>query len=287
MNQLHIDVQLQRDGQAFTLRQDCQAFPLVLLGPSGSGKTTLLECIAGLLQPSAGTLHWNSKLWFDAVQAISVAAALRRVGYVMQDGALFPHLSIRDNILYPIRVAHLSRQQKQWRTQRADAILHDLGLMPIANNRPQDASGGEQVRCALARALCVEPQLLLLDEPFRGLDPQTSRTVQQALLGVLHKQQIPTILVTHDRNDALLFAETVWIIMQGQIVQSGTPQEVFPRPATVAIAEYLGVENLLPGRVTAQTKRRRIPSLPPLTATLPNVTTGIPIPILLWPLPKS
>lgn len=251
MNQLHVDVQLHRDAQTFRMLQECQTFPLVLLGPSGSGKTTLLECIAGLLQPDQGRLRWNETIWFDTSHAIAVAAAQRKIGYVMQDGALFPHLSIRDNALYPIRVAHLSRPQRQQRIQRADRLLHQLGLTAIANHRPQDASGGEQVRCALARALCIEPKLLLLDEPFRGLDPQTSRTVQQALLGILRQQQIPTILVTHDRNDALLFAECIWIIMQGQIVQTGTPQQVFPRPATVAIAEYLGVENLLPGQVTA------------------------------------
>lgn len=216
----------------------------VLFGASGSGKTTALRCLAGLARPDSGSIHFGTELWFEATQNEFLLPRLRRVGFVPQDYALFPHLSVTRNVAYGL--AHLDRAEQQ---RRVTETLRWLGLEGLEHRRPLELSGGQQQRVALARALVGRPRLLLLDEPLAALDTPTRLRLRHELRGWLRQAALPTVLVTHDRTEALALGDEVVVLHEGRNIQQGPPQEVFSRPASLMVAQTAAIETIQPGRV--------------------------------------
>ncbi|HWH72226.1 MAG TPA: ABC transporter ATP-binding protein, partial [Candidatus Sulfotelmatobacter sp.] len=218
----------------------------VLFGASGAGKTTLLRCLAGLEKPDAGIIRFGSETWFDAESRRWVPACARRVGFVPQEYALFPHLTVERNIAYG-----LSGLPKAEQHQRLETTLRWLGLAGLEKRLPAELSGGQQQRVALARAVVPRPRLLLLDEPLSALDAPTRLRLRTELRGLLAELGIPTILVTHDRTEALALGDELVVMDSGQVVQQGPVQEVFSRPANLTVAGIVAVETILEGQVTS------------------------------------
>lgn len=171
---------------------------LALCGPSGAGKTTILNCIAGLAQPAAGLLELNGRTLFSSANAIDTEPGRRNIGYVFQDHALFPHMTVERNVAYGLAGGHKAAHNKT----RVAKILESMNISHLGNRFPSQLSGGEQQRVALARALVTEPELLLLDEPLSALDPDTRLQLQSGLKALHQQWRIPFILVTHNRQEA-------------------------------------------------------------------------------------
>jgi molybdate transport system ATP-binding protein len=219
---------------------------LALFGPSGSGKTTVLRCVAGLERPQAGTIAADGQTWFDATHGGWVRPQERRVGYVPQGYALFPHLSVRDNIAFGMRGA-----DRGTRVRRVDELLASLGIVPLAARRPARLSGGERQRVAVGRALASDPLLLLLDEPLSALDEATKAEVRTALAETIRGAGTAALLVSHDATDVLALADRVAVLVDGEIRQQGLAEEVFLRPADEVVARLVGADVLGFGIVTA------------------------------------
>ncbi|HEX6761450.1 MAG TPA: ABC transporter ATP-binding protein [Gaiellaceae bacterium] len=211
---------------------------VAVVGPSGAGKSTLLRAIAGLVEPRSGRIAVGSDVWFDAERSISLAPDERRVGLVFQDYALFPHMTVRQNIEYA-------------RKHRADEYLERFRIAALADVKPPSLSGGERQRVALARALARDPQVLLLDEPISALDAHTKATVRAELHELLGTLEIPALLVTHDFEDAAALADRVSVVVDGQLRQAGTVAELVARPADAFVASFTGA-NLLHGAAVQQ-----------------------------------
>jgi molybdate transport system ATP-binding protein len=218
----------------------------VLFGPSGAGKTTVLRCLAGLERPDQGTIRFGGQVWFDAVTGNYMAPQRRGVGHVAQDYALFPHLSAAANVGYGLK--HLPPGE---RSRRVAEIINLVGLGGLEERKPSQLSGGEQQRVALARALVRRPQLLLLDEPLAALDAPTREQLRRQLRRLLREWGKPTVLVTHDRIEALALGDTVVLMEAGKVRQTGSVREVFGRPADAAAARIVGVETVAEGRVVS------------------------------------
>ncbi len=216
----------------------------VLFGASGSGKTTLLRCLAGLERPDRGRILMGETTWFDGARKLWLPARARDVGFVPQDYALFPHLTVARNVAYG-----LSGLSALERTARVTEALRWLGLEGLEQRRPAELSGGQQQRVALARATVRRPQWLLLDEPFAALDTPTRLRLRGELRQYLRQLAIPTVLVTHDRFEALALGDSVVVLHAGHNVQHGAGHEVFSRPVNLAVAEVTAVETIQPGRV--------------------------------------
>ncbi|MFL4478975.1 ABC transporter ATP-binding protein [Paeniglutamicibacter sp. ORCA_105] len=208
-----------------------------IVGPSGSGKTTLLRLIAGFENPDSGTIELNNRM---VAGDAWVPAHKREIGYVAQDGALFPHLSVAQNIAFGL--------DRSWnlagRSANARHVAELLDMVSlessIGQRRPHEISGGQQQRVALARALARKPKLMLLDEPFSALDAGLRVATRKAVADVLHAAEITTILVTHDQAEALSFADQVAVMRAGTLAQTGTPFSVYSRPTDQDTAEFLG-----------------------------------------------
>jgi iron(III) transport system ATP-binding protein len=210
-----------------------------IVGPSGSGKTTMLRIIAGFEAPDAGQVLLDGQLLADGPQ--SVPAHQRGIGYVPQDGALFPHLSVADNIGFG-----LPRHAPQ-RTSRIAELLEMVALdSAMLERRPHELSGGQQQRVALARALAQRPRLMLLDEPFSALDTGLRAATRKAVAQLLSGAGITTILVTHDQAEALSFADQVAVMRNGRLAQVGSPRDLYLRPSDPATANFLGEAVVLP-----------------------------------------
>ena len=206
---------------------------VALVGPSGSGKTTALRSVAGLTAPAAGRIAVDGETWFDAEALVNLAPDRRRVGLVFQDYALFPHLTVRGNVEYA-------------RKHAADEYLERFRIDRLADAKPGELSGGEKQRVALARALARDPQVLLLDEPLSALDAHTKTAVRSELHELLSGLGLPVLLVTHDFEDAAALADTVGVLVEGQLRQLGTPRDLVARPADSFVASFTGA-NLLDG----------------------------------------
>jgi molybdate transport system ATP-binding protein len=217
---------------------------LVLFGPSGAGKTTVLRAVAGLMRPDRGHILLDGRPWFDSEARLFVSPQGRRVGYVAQEAALFPHLTVRANVEYGLRGVPAEQ-----RRQRVESLLQLVGAGGWAERRPRELSGGQAQRVMLARALAPAPPLLLLDEPFGALDAATRRELRRELRGLLRDTGTAAILVTHDRYEAMAIGDDVAIMVDGRLRQVGPVAEVFRRPADPLAARALGVETVLAGIV--------------------------------------
>ena len=206
---------------------------LALAGHSGAGKSTVLRAIAGLDRPDRGRIEAGTDVWFDSAARVFVPPERRSVGVVFQQYALFPHLTVRGNVAFGGK-------------GRVDELLERFGIARLADARPGRLSGGERQRVALARALARGPAVLLLDEPLSALDASTRATVRAELRELLAEQALPTLLVTHDYEDAAALADRVGVLVDGRLVQIGTPAELVAAPATPFVAEFTGL-NLLVG----------------------------------------
>ncbi len=216
----------------------------VLFGLSGSGKTTVLRCLAGLERLTKGRIVFNGDIWADVDRGIMVPPQQRAVGFVFQDYALFPHLTVAENIAYGM--VSCSRAERR---QRVASLLEQMQLTGLEHRKPQALSGGQQQRVALARTLARNPRLLLLDEPLSALDLPTRLRLRGELRALLQKIGIPAILITHDWSEALYLGDSVVVMAQGGVLQTGSPQEVFTRPTHPDVASLVGVDNLIPGEV--------------------------------------
>jgi len=219
----------------------------VLFGPSGSGKTTILRCIAGLERPDSGRVRFQSKVWSDAETGAWATPQERRVGFVHQDYALFPHRTVAGNIGFGLR-----RETAGNRDSRVRDLLQRFGLSELADRKARNLSGGQQQRVALARALAPNPKLLLLDEPLAALDAPARQALGLELRGFLARSGVPSILVTHDRSEALLLGDRMAVVIQGRVRQVAPVEDVFSRPIDPEVARAVGVENVLPARVVAR-----------------------------------
>jgi molybdate transport system ATP-binding protein len=233
METLRLDLAHPLRSFALELSLEVGAEPLALVGPSGAGKTTLLHAIAGLLRPERGRIACGGT-WFDSEHGIDLPPEQRSVGLVFQDYALFPHLSVEENVRFGA-------------AGPVGQTLERLGIRGLAYERPDALSGGERQRVALARALAREPEALLLDEPLAALDAQTRAAVRSYLRGLLRELGLPTLLVTHDYADAVALASRIGVLVEGKLVQLGTPKELLTGPATPFVADLVG-GNLLFGR---------------------------------------
>ncbi|MBI2680052.1 MAG: ABC transporter ATP-binding protein [Candidatus Solibacter usitatus] len=217
----------------------------VLFGPSGSGKTTILRSIAGLEQPERGSIQFEKETWFDAARGVCLSPQQRRIGYLFQEFALFPHLTVRQNIEYGLR-----GRPPVARGEQAGQMMALVEIADLADRHPRQLSGGQAQRVALARALAPEPRLLLLDEPLASLDAPARSRLRGELRGLLIKAGTPALLVTHDRTEAIALGDQMVVVAGGKIQQVGPVQEVFSRPANLEVARSVGVETIVAGRVT-------------------------------------
>lgn len=206
-----------------------------LLGPSGCGKTTLLRAIAGLIQPTAGTIRFDKQL--VTLSSLVLPAHKRKIGYVPQEGALFPHLNVFENIAFGLDRSSLTKVQIK---QVVKEMLSLIELAGYEKRMPNQLSGGQQTRVALARALAVKPAIILLDEPFSALDAQLRVELRTDVIKLLRSQNTTAILVTHDREEALVSADVVALMRQGKIIQQGTPAQVYTSPLSAATAMSTG-----------------------------------------------
>ncbi len=216
----------------------------VLFGPSGAGKSTLLDCIAGLLRPDDGVIRINDELFFDSARGLSLSPQHRRTAYVFQSLALFPHLSVEENVAYGL--ANLSKSERKDRVERILVAFH---IEPLRARRPSELSGGEKQRVALARSLVTQPQLLLLDEPLTGLDAALRLAILQDLREWNAVNRIPILYVTHNREEVDAIGERVVALINGRVQESGTPRAVLEAPRSIALAQAAGFENLLHAQV--------------------------------------
>lgn len=225
---------------AFTLGKELA----VLFGPSGAGKSLTLQSIAGTIVPDAGRICIDGETMYDSAAGLMLPPQARRIGYVPQHYALFPHLSAADNIGFGL--TNLTRPE---RVHRVAEMLDLFALHGLAHRRPRELSGGQQQRVALARALAIQPRLLLLDEPFAALDAPLRGALRQELIEVQARWQITVLLVTHDLDDAFALGHQVIVYDRGRVIQQGLRHEVFFRPATRRVAEFVGTGNILPAVV--------------------------------------
>ena len=210
---------------------------LALIGASGSGKTTTLRMVAGHDRPDAGTVTLDGK------DITNLPPQKRDFGMVFQHYALFPHMSVEENVAFGLEAR---RMGKAVRLERAQSVLASVGLDGAGKRQVQSLSGGEQQRVALARALIIEPRALLLDEPLSNLDPTLRRTMRAELRDTLRRLHMTALFVTHDQEDAFAIADRVALMKKGRILQVGTPEDLYDRPMSRDVAEFIGRARLLP-----------------------------------------
>jgi molybdate transport system ATP-binding protein len=232
----------------FVLEVDFQAAPgfTILFGASGAGKTTLLDCVAGLGKPDSGRIAIDASVLFDAAEHIDLNVSKRRVGYVIQNLALFPHLTVEQNVAYGL--SHLSRAERQ---RRAAAILQQFRIAHLTGRKARDISGGESQRVALARTLVTDPAVLLLDEPLAALDAATKAKIIDDLRAWNEAHRIPILYVTHSRDEVFALGERVIVLDAGRVVAHGTPHEVIEAPRQETVAQLAGFENIFDATVEA------------------------------------
>jgi len=218
----------------------------ILFGASGAGKTTLLDCIAGLVTPDSGRIEIGKQKLLDLEHGTNVVSQQRQIGYVFQDLALFPHLSVEKNIEYGLQ--SLGRSERHWRSH---ALMSSFRISNLRARKPAEISGGERQRVALARALVTDPCLLLLDEPMAALDASTKSKIIEDLRTWNDVHRIPILYVTHSREEVFALGERVLVLENGRIIAQGTPHEVMSAPRQETVAQLSGFENIFDVTVNA------------------------------------
>ena len=219
---------------------------LTLLGPSGCGKTTTLMSVAGFLRPDTGAIRCGDRTFFDDAAKVYLAAEDRNIGIVFQSYAIWPHMTVYDNVAFPLAVRKVRRAARRTR------VMETLGLVEMADyagRYPHELSGGQQQRVALARALVYAPSVLLLDEPFSNLDAKLRERARTWLMGLQRDLGLTTLFVTHDQDEALSLSDRIAVMSGGSILQIGAPEEIYRRPEHRFVAEFLGHCNILVGHV--------------------------------------
>jgi putrescine transport system ATP-binding protein len=261
VDELALDISVPLRDFALELDLRVGAGPVALVGPSGAGKSTVLRTVAGLMRPRRGRVALGSDLWLDTSAGVDLPPERRPVGFLFQDYALFPHLSVAANVAFGGR-------------ERAEELMRRLGVAHLAGARPRELSGGERQRVALARALAKRPKVLLLDEPLAALDKKLREETQFELMDIQHELGMTFVVVTHDQEEAMTMADRIAVMDHGRIVQVATPGEIYEQPKTRFIAEFVGDVNILEGHVQGQENglwRVRTPSAEaPLTIDDPD-----------------
>jgi molybdate transport system ATP-binding protein len=236
------------DSAGFSLDLEFQAAAgvTVLFGPSGSGKTLTLEAIAGFARPDEGRILLDDEILFDAASGVHLPPQARNCGYVFQNYALFPNMTLRQNLEFAAE-----RRPRLERHRRVNEMLDRFRIGEAAGRRPHEVSGGQRQRCSIARALIGAPRLLLLDEPAQGLDAPLRAEFYETLRQVRQDFKTPMLLVTHDLDESFELGEEMLILRDGRIVQSGTPAAILDQPANLDVARLLGKFNLLAGEIRA------------------------------------
>ncbi|KWX69062.1 ABC transporter ATP-binding protein [Mycobacterium sp. NAZ190054] len=235
------------DEVSFTVRQG-EFF--TMLGPSGCGKTTTLRCIAGLESPDSGRISVDDTVLYSGASGVSVPANRRNLGMVFQSYAIWPHMNVFDNVAFPLRVGVRRRTAKKETKERVERCLEVVGLGHLAGRFATKLSGGQQQRLALARALVIEPAVLLLDEPLSNLDAKLRESLRFELKRLQRDQGITTVYVTHDQSEALSMSNQIAVMRDGRISQIGTPFEVYLQPTNDFVADFVGLTNFIDGVVT-------------------------------------
>src|SRR4029077_5564818 len=245
-----LTVQLQKrfPGRDFALDLTFTLSPgiTILFGPSGAGKTTLLDCVAGLTIPDAGKIAIGDCVLFNSTNRTNLPTQHRKLGYVLQDLALFPHLTAEQNVEYGLNQLRASE-----RRQKSAAMLESFRALHLRKCKPREISGGERQRVALARALVTDPCLLLLDEPMAALDASTKSKIIEDLRAWNNDHHIPILYVTHSREEVFALGERVLVLENGRIIAQGTPHEVMSAPRQETVAQLSGFENIFDVTVVA------------------------------------
>jgi len=244
-----LDVSLEQDAPIpLNARLRCEPGQvLALVGPSGSGKSTILSAIAGLRNIANGRISCNGSVWYDSAKHINMATRLRRVGFVFQSYALFPHLSALANVM-----EGLGSGYRGSRENRARELLELVRLGGLEARRPSELSGGQQQRVAVARALARDPNVLLLDEPFSSVDRVTRQRLHRELGHLRGELQMPIVLVTHDLEEAVQLGDRMSILHRGHTLQEGAPRDIMARPANREVARLVDLKNIFQARIAAQ-----------------------------------
>ncbi|HVB69078.1 MAG TPA: ABC transporter ATP-binding protein [Acetobacteraceae bacterium] len=242
------------DAQAGGVRDVAFELPtgtfFTLLGPSGCGKTTTLRCVAGLERPDSGFVAVEDRVLFDSQHGVAVPMNQRGIGMVFQSYAIWPHMTVFENIAFPLRVARDRRYDREEIRSLVDRALSTVGLAGYGDRPATRLSGGQQQRVALARAIVHRPQLLLLDEPLSNLDASLREEMRAELRRLQQQIGVTTIYVTHDQGEALAMSDRIAVMEHGRVVQMDEPRAIYFRPANTFVASFIGAANLLSGTTT-------------------------------------
>jgi iron(III) transport system ATP-binding protein len=257
-----------------------------LLGPSGCGKTTTLRCIAGLETPDSGEITVADRVFFSSKQRKKVRANERGLGMVFQSYAIWPHMDVLDNVAFPLTVLPRDKRPgKRDIRQRVEKVLETVKLGELAARRATDLSGGQQQRLALARALVMEPPLLLLDEPLSNLDAKLREEMRFELKRIQRELDITAVYVTHDQVEALAMSRQIAVVKDGEIQQIGTPRQIYEKPASRFVADFIGTSNFIQGRIESKEDGKCVIATSEGVIKAPNVelATGTPVVVAVRP----
>lgn len=213
-----------------------------LLGSSGCGKTTILRMIAGFTEPTEGKITIDDTVIYSSSEKIMIKTEKRNLGMVFQSYAVWPHMNIFDNVAYPLKIKKISKNEIK---DKVMTMIELVGLKGKENSFPSELSGGQQQRVALARALVMEPSVLLLDEPLSNLDAKLREKMKEEIMYIQRRTGITVIYVTHDQAEALQMSDKIVIMNKGKIEQIGTPEEIYKKPCTAFVADFIGKTNLI------------------------------------------
>ena len=263
-----VDTHSQRESIAVEdLSLDINPGELVtLLGPSGCGKTTVLRMLAGFEDPTSG------QIFLDGKDITHLPSNQRNSAMVFQSYALFPHMSVRENISYGLKFRNISEAQK---AERITRIFEAVNLHGYENRRPNELSGGQQQRVALARALIVEPAMLLFDEPLSNLDAKLRESMRNEIRSLQKKLGITAVYVTHDQSEAMAISDRVVVMNKARIEQIGTPYEVYLRPKTRFVADFMGATNILPGHLISVNEGKSTVEISGIKTEVPFILDGV------------